>query len=405
MKQTALTCLAPVMDEKLEVLRSVFANRKDDLEKGLRNIGTIHYARWVIVDKVTIDNETFPTQLAFSSNFDGDADEHIQALDKLGPLLDALYVNCVNYSPQNRIGFFKETRVKEAAFYQGAPGRSVKTVEQEKNLRNYILEIINKGTWQGRPAKDIHRAIQQQVFSNPEFAWAKEPIKVPQINWFGVALVFIVLFVLSPLILLWAAYIQFFYERKDKPQLFTPNQLSDDHMARMQADEDFVFQNQFSQIITMKPGKARLFTLSTLYMVARILTKVLFVNGKLMGIPTIHFARWVMVNKKKQMLFYSNFDGSWTQYLGDFIDKSSIGLTGIFGNTLNFPPSLFLILKGATDEEHFLAWSRNTQIKTLLWYAADTSQSIKNVNNNTMIRNELSRQLSEKQAKIFLSRI
>ena len=173
----------------------------------------------------------------------------------------------------------------------------------------------------------------------------------------------------------------------------------------MQADEDFAFQNQFSQIIDMKPGIARLVTISGLYLFAKMLIKLLFVKGKLMGIPTIHFARWVQVNDKKRMLFFSNFDGSWTQYLGDFIDKSGWGLTGIFGNTKNFPRALFLVLKGAYNQRQFLAWARYTQIQTQFWYVDDLTQSIKNVNNNTMIRNELSSSLNEKQAKLFLTRI
>ena len=64
-----------------------------------------------------------------------------------------------------------------------------------------------------------------------------------------------------------------------------------------------------------------------------------------------------------------------------------------------------LVFKGAYDEQKFLAWARYTQIQTQIWYADDTSQSIKNVNNNTHIRNELSQTLSEKKAKIFLARI
>ena len=69
---------------------------------------------------------------------------------------------------------------------------------------------------------------------------------------------------------------------------------------------------------------------------ARTLINNFFVKGKLMGIPTIHFARWVLIDNNKHMLFFSNFDGSWQQYLGDFIDKSGWGLTGIFSNTVRF---------------------------------------------------------------------
>jgi len=108
---------------------------------------------------------------------------------------------------------------------------------------------------------------------------------------------------------------------------------------------------------------------------------------------------------QKRMLFFSNFDGSWQQYLGDFIDKSGWGLTGIWSNTENFPRTRFLFTGGAYDEEHFLAWSRYYQIPTAVWYCAYPHLSIKNVMNNTFIRNELSLNANEKQAQQFLNRI
>jgi hypothetical protein len=272
-------------------------------------------------------------------------------------------------------------------------------------LHNRLHELLHTGNWTGMSAKEIHLALQQKVLAEPQFAWARERLKTPSVSWLGLVLVGIVLLILSPLIILWAAYIQFFHERKDIPGTTTPNDVPDAHIQAMQKDEDFCYQNQFSQIIDMKPGFARLLTVRFLYLVTRVLIRLLFVKGNLMGIPTIHFARWVMVNNSRRMLFFSNFDGSWTQYLGDFIDKSGWGLTGIFGNTMYFPRALFLVFRGAYDEQHFLGWSRSTQIGTQLWYAADVTQSIKNVNDNTLTRNDLSRSLNEKQAQQFLSRI
>ena len=137
----------------------------------------------------------------------------------------------------------------------------------------------------------------------------------------------------------------------------------------------------------------------------RFLIRSFFVKGKLMGIPTIHFARWVQLDDGERLLFFSNFDGSWTQYLGDFIDKSGWGLNAIFGNTRTFPRIWFLFFRGAYDEMHFLGWSRSTQIPTQVWYAASVGQSIKNINDNTLTRNDLGRNLSERRARQFLARL
>ena len=95
----------------------------------------------------------------------------------------------------------------------------------------------------------------------------------------------------------------------------------------------------------MKPGKVRLITVHALMLFARTLIKNLFVKGKLMGIPTIHFARWVLIDNNKHMMFFSNFDGSWNQYLGDFIDKSGWGLTGIFSNTAKFSKNKIFVYR------------------------------------------------------------
>jgi hypothetical protein len=406
MNQNALTLITVIRDDQSDTITSLLKDKKEDLKTALKSIGTVHYARFVIIDGTTINNEVLPPQLVLSSNFDGEIETHIQDLaTHLGGLLDLIYANTVNYTPADRAGFLRSIRIKEAAFYVGAPGRSVTDIANEKALHYEIANLLQKGNWSGKSAKEIHQAIQQQVFADKQFEWAKEKIETPGIRWFGLIIFGLVLLILFPVIILWAIYMQLFHERFDKPLGLTPNQLDDNLLNKMQADEDFVFQNQFSQIIDMKPGKARLITVNGLYLFAKMLIKLVFVKGKLMGIPTIHFARWVQVNDKKRMLFFSNFDGSWTQYLGDFIDKSGWGLTGIFGNTKNFPRAFLLVLKGAYNQRQFLAWARYTQIQTQFWYADDTSQSIKNVNNNTIIRNELSSSLSEKKAKLFLTRI
>ena len=69
-------------------------------------------------------------------------------------------------------------------------------------------------------------------------------------------------------------------------------------------------------------------------------------TGKLGGIRTIHFARWVALPDGR-LLFFSNYDGSWEAYLGEFVDKASMGLTMIWSNTIWYPQTRLLILEGA----------------------------------------------------------
>lgn len=218
------------------------------------------------------------------------------------------------------------------------------------------------------------------------------------------ALLGIILLILLPFIIIWVLIINFFLEPKDDQLGLTPSQVDEAHIKKLEEYEDLQNQNQFTQVLIMKRGQVRLITLKGLMLFAKSLISYLFVNGKLMGIPTIHFARWVMIDNQKRMLFFSNFDGSWQQYLGDFIDKSGWGLTGIWSNTQKFPRTKFLFTAGAYDEEHFLAWSRYFQIPTAVWYCAYPHLSIKNIINNSYIRNELFKDLNEQQAQQFLNR-
>jgi len=129
-----------------------------------------------------------------------------------------------------------------------------------------------------------------------------------------------------------------------------------------------------------------------------------FNKGKLGNIPTIHFARWVRIDGGKRLLFFSNYDGSWESYLGDFIDKASVGLTGVWSNTRWFPRALMLLFRGAKDEQRFKAWTRTHQIYTDVWYSAYKTLSVRNILNNTDIYDGLLKpNMTEVEAENWLS--
>jgi hypothetical protein len=417
-RQNPLTLLTPVREDRFEKLNEILERFQVGLNHGLNErfdqLGTLHYARWFVLQQSSFRDKTaftVPVRLVFSSNFDGDEDTHAEALVTVFPeYFDELYECCKDYpepqerNTQSRKNYLLRWKVNTTAFYTGAPGRSLKQIQQEDKLKRFLRDCINKNEWNGKSAIQIKNVLKEEVDKHPEFEWAKKPERTKSISWPGLILMGIIMLILSPVIIIWILILHFFYERKDKNCYDKRSQLNDDLVRRLEAYEDLINQNQFTQVLVMKPGKVRLVTVHALMLFARTLIKNLFVKGKLMGIPTIHFARWVLIDNNKHMMFFSNFDGSWNQYLCDFIDKSGWGLTGIFSNTVNFPKTKFLFTGGAYDEEHFLAWSRGTQILTQVWYSAYHDLSIKNIVNNTLIRNELSKNLSEKQAQLFLKR-
>ena len=421
MKQNSTTILVPVIPDHvqdlLDELASVKRKSKAGISEVLGSLSIIHYARWVVIDHdkswINDDKKREP-KLLFVVDFDGNKDNMIEKVcEKCSIILDLIYVFCKEYPPLNtvtqesRVAYFKKYIIKDTAVYIGAPGRSVIQIQQEKSLRNYIRDFLDSRSWIEVPAQTVFEAIKSQVSSTPKFDFLKtEQIAMPKINYPVLTLVGLLALILLPIwlpiLIVWILILHFFYENKDENFTKKRSQLDDYFLSDLEKYEDFQNQNQFTQLVDMKNGNVRLLSIKFMFMLTNFLIKMVFNQGNLMGIPTIHFAKWVMFENNSRVLFFSNFDGSWQQYLGDFIDNSGWGLTGIFSNTMVFPKTNFLITGGAYNEEYFLAWSRNSELVTNFWYSAYPDLSIKNVNNNTMIRVQLMKTLSERQAAKFL---
>ena len=124
-----------------------------------------------------------------------------------------------------------------------------------------------------------------------------------------------------------------------------------------------------------------------------------------MGIPSIHFAHWHLIDGGRRLLFLSNYDGTWESYLGEFVDRAASGLTAVWSNTVGFPRTRFLALDGARNEQQFKAWVRSQQVPTDVWYAAYPRLSVLNVNNDTALRAGLSARLDASALAAWLQRL
>ena len=96
----------------------------------------------------------------------------------------------------------------------------------------------------------------------------------------------------------------------------------------------------------------------------------MFNRGHLARVKTIHFARWVFLNGRKQMFFASNYDGSLEAYMDDFINKVGWGLNLLFSNGVGYPETSWLILGGADNEQKFKYYIFRHQLPVDVWYKA-----------------------------------
>jgi hypothetical protein len=189
--------------------------------------------------------------------------------------------------------------------------------------------------------------------------------------------------------LVFAAIARVFYEpADDREDAKSPPQLvSDQDPAEnaLEEAEDLQPQNGLTHVVPLKPGSFRLAAVRfVLWFVEQAAEKVCY-EGTLGGIATIHFARWSLLTDDT-LVFFSNYDGSWESYLGDFIDKAHIFLTAIWTNTKWFPETSFLVIGGASNEAPFKQWTRTFQRRNQIWYSAYGNLTVTNVLNNAKIR-------------------
>ncbi|HMS83566.1 MAG TPA: hypothetical protein PKD12_07950 [Nitrospira sp.] len=423
---------------------------------------TVHFLRWVLLEPaLDAEGKRIDASLAFATDYDGPLNAHIDELiETAGPALEAIFSFC---DPAPATGalrsYLLEAQRSYEAFYRGHPGRSVQQIwgdsnNSEEELRKALGKGLD-GSPQPATSEDavarLRRAVGQSGWKSA--STAGEPQK-PSLGsrslWLSVGAILLLFAILAPswflrcavasvvalilLILLvgsWGTILNLL-DRRDQtrerrvldrqgpppdPDGSEDPYVSDRSRRRLMIVTDLenrrgLIQNQMTHVVNVKPGKMRLRTLRIVLWAINFLGSRIFVQGKLGDIPTIHFARWILIDDNRRLLFFSNYDFSWESYLGDFIDLASDGLTGIWCNTTFFPQTripawmiipraLRLVLstqsrtgnqsatrlfeQGARREQEFKKWTRDHQVPTQVWYSAYPLLSVVNVNNSTDI--------------------
>jgi len=432
MRQRGLTVLTEVIPERvddlIEYLNTIGQNIRKTSEMSFKDFQTIHFMRWVVlpVDPVVKN----PPQLVLSTNYDGPLDDHLADLVRVGGEgLRKIYSHCKGAPKGNEEDwkrYLRQHRQRNAAFYTGSMGRTVSQVRQEQELWEWMEETVSGGEVDRKwSRKQIQEFLKKRLEEEPEFKWTEKIYRRPFLQWGGTGLLLLGLLAFFALIgvgFAWNAWITGAVllltvgvivelwmslrslEKKDKAN-FKPSRKDAERIALLNTREDYKVQNQITHLVRVKPGMVRQFWLRFVLGAINLLARTFYNKGNLGGIPSIHYARWVILDGGKRLLFFSNYDGSWESYLGEFVDRAAIGLTGVWSNTEGFPPTNHLIKSGARYSTWFKAWTRAQQIETQVWYSAYPTISVKNINNNTAIRQGIRKNLDEQAAEEWLQRL
>jgi hypothetical protein len=410
--QRDLTVVVPIDRDKLTDLRQLLDDMGEDVRQQtvvpFADLTTVHYIRWVIIDPLVEGGvEVAGPSLVLSTNYDPPEQRHLEELVTVARAgLDQIYDHCVGYpeparrSTESIIGFLRAHAVGSLAFYCGHPWRTVDQIKREAALRDDLqqhLDEVDAGAgWTGRTADEVHGELRRFAETRDDAARLSFlPRPVPRTTlkfafalagWILLGLV--ALPILIPLVLIlrikeWRDSVT------DDPDGSVARDRARMLRGKMVAREDYLVQNQLTVLSVVKPGRLRKLALYLTLRVVNSLARYYYNRGHLGGIPSIHFARWIFIDGGRRLLFFSNYDGSWESYLGDFVDKASSPLTGIWSNTVGFPKARWLVGAGARDEERFKTWARSQQVRTQVWYAAYPDLSVSNVVNNSAIRRGL----------------
>jgi cytochrome P450/deferrochelatase/peroxidase EfeB len=191
------------------------------------------------------------------------------------------------------------------------------------------------------------------------------------------------------------------HEAMDAPDDREPDLAHVERIARIENHPGYA-QNHIIAVTPLKPGWFRKFTLALALWGITLMVTTRFRPGFVVTMGTIHYARWFRLPGTDQLIFFSNYDGSWQSYLEDFIMRAHQGQTAVWSNGVGFPRTSYLINGGAQDGERFKRWVRRQQRPSLFWYSRFPHLTTEQIRNNALIHDGLTRAVNDTAARAWL---
>jgi len=396
------------------------------IRRALDEIGTVHFMG---VHAVAGEQQT--NHLVFELALDGSTTYVLEQLERSIGSHIAQLLNTANCAPPRALAaFLGKHRVASGLGwfdacgldFQGTPGFSVSRIRAEASLASNVTTWMDSIPADWTASKKLE-TVRARVWAEAGLKWAFEaqpclaadggggalraalrglgplarellwPFMVPLLlgpvlGWVfaGPAVAALVLLVLSTSEagLAWFAYKRLRDYEDNDPEDLSPQSAS--ARAELLKIEDNIAQNHLIVLSKLKPAGLRRIALRLAFLAVRQTVQDVFSPGKLADIGTIHAARWIVLPGTSQLLFLSNYDGSWESYLEDFISKAHEGLTGIWSNTEGFPKARNLFELGATHGAQFKTWARRRQQPTRFWYSAYPQLTTTRIRTNAAIR-------------------
>jgi len=408
-----LIVLAPIRPGEEGPLRDVLRPIGDDI-KGRRlqdasarphidftRSRSIHFARLAILDDP--DRGPERKRLLYASAFDGDLDGHLAELVAITSGMDAIWGRCEGYAGLAGFGAFIRARVHEPeAFYIAFRNGTVKRIQQSIALRRQVEPLLDAAAasplatilpalstgdpaWAGvvrrafsTAGRDIASAIEVVIRALPILA--DLPRAIVRCGFTNVSRGTLRIIASLDRYTLFRSVNRI--TRNHLPPPTSPYSSVDlDNRASTPVPpsfrEDVVTQNQLTVLTLIGAGHAD--RVRAVLSAIDSYAKRLAPDGSLIGISTIHFVRWLVIDEGRRLMLVSDYDGSWEAYIDEFAELILSGLEAIWESSDGFPPG------GARDLPAFKQFLRSHQVPSEIFFSAYPEETVLNILNDSAL--------------------
>lgn len=360
-----LTVLAKIKPQQLDDLARILSGIDRDQAHNplmrLREDSLTHCARWAIITEPP--NEP---RLLFASEFDGDVDAYLDALLDETPGLDEIWGRCEGYTGRDGFkSFIRAHAYPTQAFYIAFRDETATSICRKIVVRCRLEAALDCASTESArllgmlaavPApRKLWRTIRSCVLASGESF---------RRNWLEIALA-----IVKPL------------SQLGQTTHYSPVGSVGWDSLTPRAQRLRNIDGQMITVTTIKPG--RYWRVRIAVALNEFLARFGWAPGNFADVGTLHSFRWVLIDKGKRLIFLSVYDGSWQNYMGDFIDKIVWALDGVYNNTLDYP------VGGMADVVPFQRWILNHQYEPQLFYRAYPEETVLNLIRDRDINNTL----------------
>jgi hypothetical protein len=398
MPPDCLTVLVPVKPDEVEALRAALRPIGDDINGARLPPGgrphvafpksrTIHFARFAIL--ADPDRGPDRARLLYASVFDGTLEAHLAELTAVSSDLDAIWGRCEGYAGRADFAAFIKSRALEpAAFYMAFRDETVSSIRQAIAAREAADadgDADNRPTpWPaaslmhglktsfGRLVRaapivvDVIVAVARHGFADVYHGTLRILASLDRYRFFRL----VNRLTHNTLAPRRSAFSSVAIDSCGAPGPLVPG---DEIPSAVHPGfrEDVVTQNQLTLVTVIQGGRTN--RVRAVMFAINSYARRLAPPGSLIGISTIHFVRWLVIDNGRRLMMVSDYDGSWENYIDEFAEMILSGLDAIWETSFGFPPD------GARDLPAFKRFLRSHQVPSEVFYSAYPRETVLNI--------------------------